>query len=87
MKLFIAGLPYDITESELEEIFLNYGELISANLVKDQFTGHPRGFAFIEMATRSGGQQAMEGLNKKKYKNKTLVCKEATAKKKKKRYR
>lgn len=87
MKLFIGSLPYDITESELMDLFTKFGEVVNLNLVKDQFTGHSRGFAFVEMASRSGGQQAMESLNKMKYKNRDLVCNEAKPKKKKGRRR
>lgn len=87
MKLFIGSLPYDITESELLELFTDFGEVTNVNLIKDQFTGHSKGFAFVDMGSRSAGQQAMESLNKKNYKNRVLVCNEATPKKKGKRRR
>lgn len=87
MKLFIGNLPYDISESELIGLFTEYGEVVDSNLMLDQFTGKSRGFAFVEMSSRSGGQQAMESLNKMKYKNKELVCNEAKPKKKGKRRR
>jgi len=82
MKLFIGNLPYDISDAELLEMFSKFGEVVNANLVKDQFSGQSRGFAFIEMSTRSGGQQAMEHLNKLSYRSKELVCNEAKPKKK-----
>jgi RNA recognition motif-containing protein len=82
MKLFIGNLPYDISESELNTMFTEFGEVMNTNLIKDRFTGQSRGFAFIEMSSRSGGQQAMESLNKSLYKNRELVCNEATQKKK-----
>jgi len=82
MKLFIGNLPYDISESELQTLFTEFGEVMNTNLIKDRFTGQSRGFAFIEMSTRSGGQQAMESLNKSLYKSRELVCNEATQKKK-----
>lgn len=87
MKLFIGSLPYDISEAELTQMFSHYGEVIKINLVLDQFSGQSKGFAFVEMATRSGGQQAMEGLNNSRYRSKTLVCNEAIPKKKGKRRR
>jgi len=87
MKLFIGNLPYDISESELLDLFTEFGQVVDNNLIKDQFTGKSKGFAFVEMSTRSGGQQAMEALNKRRYKNKDLVCNEAKPKKKGKRRR
>ena len=82
MKLFIGNLPYQISESELLSLFTEYGEVVDANLILDQFTGQSKGFAFVEMSSRSAGQQAMEALNKRKYKSKHLVCNEAKPKKK-----
>lgn len=87
MKLFIGNLPYDISRTELESLFTEFGEVVEANLIEDQFTGRSKGFAFVEMSTRSGGQQAMESLNKRSYKNRDLVCNEAQPKKKGKRRR
>ena len=82
MKLFIGNLPYDISEPELLNLFNDFGEVVNANLVKDRYTGRSRGFAFVEMDSRSSGQQAMESLNKTVYKSKSLVCNEAKPKKK-----
>ncbi len=87
MKLFIGKLPYDITESELTELFGQYGDVVSTNLVTDHFTGRTKGFAFVEMATRGEGHKAMENLNGKEYKHKSLVCNEAKPLKKKKTHR
>jgi RNA recognition motif-containing protein len=87
MKLFIGNLPYDISEPELLALFKEFGEIVEANLVKDRYTGRSRGFAFVEMDSRSSGQQAMESLNKKVYKSRALVCNEAKPKKKEQRRR
>ncbi len=84
MKLFIGSLPYDITEPELKELFDQYGTVISAKLVVDHFSGNSKGFGFVEMETRSEGHRAMENLNNKTYKHRTLVCNEAKPQKKKK---
>lgn len=84
MKLFIGSLPYNITESELLELFGQYGNVVHADLVIDHFTGRSKGFAFIEMETRGEGHRAMEDLNGKEYKHRQLVCNEAKPQKKKK---
>ncbi len=83
MKLFLGSLPYDITENEITELCSSYGEVVNTNLIVDQFTGKSKGFAFIEMATRSEGHKVMETLNGMDYKNRALVCNEAKPKSKK----
>ena len=87
MKLFIGNLPYNTSESEILALFGEFGEVVNANLVTDKFTGEFKGFAFVEMSNRSGGQQAMETLNKTTYKSRNLVCNEAKPQKKGKRRR
>mgnify|MGYP001556578645 CR=1 FL=1 len=87
MKLFLGNLPYDTTDSELQNLFSQYGDVVNINLIKDQYSGKSKGFAFVEMATRAEGQKAMETLNNMRFKNKDLVCNEAIHKKKGKRRR
>ena len=87
MKLFIGNLPYKISEDEINDLFKDFGEVVNLNLIKDQFTGQSKGFAFVEMSSRSGGQQAMASLNKRLYKSRSLVCNAATPPKKGKRRR
>ncbi|RWX49523.1 RNA recognition motif (RRM, RBD, or RNP domain) [Candidatus Electrothrix communis] len=84
MKLFVGSLPYNTTETELNELFGQYGSVVDTNLVTDHFTGQTKGFAFVEMETRSAGHKAMEDLNGKEYKHRQLVCNEAKPAKKKK---
>lgn len=83
MKLFIGSLPHNITENELTELFGNYGNVVSAKLIMDNFSGRSKGFGFVEMETRGEGHKAMEDLNGKEYKYRTLVCNEAKPPKKK----
>jgi RNA recognition motif-containing protein len=87
LKLFIGNLPYDVTEEEVLQLFSPYGEVVNTNLVIDHFSGRPKGFAFVEMSTRSEGHKAMETLNKQDYKNRPLVCNEAEPQKKGKKRR
>ena len=77
MKLFVGSLPYNITESELTELFGKFGSVISAKLIVDQFSGQSKGFGFVEMSSRSEGHKAMDELNGKEYNHRTLVCNEA----------
>nr|WP_321465772.1 RNA-binding protein [uncultured Desulfobulbus sp.] len=77
MKLFVGSLPYNIVESELSELFSQFGSVVSAKLIIDQFSGESKGFGFVEMSTRSEGHKAMDELNGKEYKHRKLVCNEA----------
>ena len=86
MKLFIGNLPYAITESDISQLCSEFGEVVSAKLVRDPFSGQPKGFAFVEMLNRSMGHKVMEGLNGKEYKHRELVCNEAKPQKKRGQY-
>lgn len=77
MKLFVGSLPYNIVESELSVLFSQFGSVVSAKLIVDQFSGESKGFGFVEMSTRSEGHKAMDELNGKEYKHRKLVCNEA----------
>jgi RNA recognition motif-containing protein len=77
MKIFVAGLPYDLDDAELEEIFEKFGEVISAKVALDKETGKSKGFAFIEMKNREDGLEAVEHLNDISLGKKPLVVKEA----------
>ena len=77
MKIFVAGLPYDLDDVELEEIFEKFGEVISAKVALDKETGKSKGFAFIEMKNREDGLEAVEHLNDISLGKKPLVVKEA----------
>ena len=72
MKIYVGNLPYEVTEEELREEFGTFGEVASVNIIKDKYTGRPRGFGFVEMATVSEGQAAIAGLNGKAMKDQTL---------------
>lgn len=87
MKLFIGSLPYNITESELSDLCSQFGTVVKAHLVLDHLSGQPKGFGFVEMSNRSEGHKAMEGLNGKQFKHRTLICNEAKATPKKRRER
>jgi RNA recognition motif-containing protein len=77
MKIFVAGLPYDMDDAELLEFFEKFGTVTSAKVAIDKETGKSKGFAFVDMPVRSEGQEAIEGLNDLAIGKKTLVVKEA----------
>lgn len=63
MNLFVAGLPYDLDDAELEEIFEKFGPVKSAKVAIDKATGKSRGFGFVMMQNKEDGEQAIELLN------------------------
>ena len=77
MKLFVAGLPYDLYDDELAEIFEKFGPLVSAKVTLDKDTGKSRGFGFVEMQNEQDGKDAIEHLNDISLGKKPLVVKRA----------
>lgn len=77
MKLFVAGLPYDLFDDELVEIFEKFGPIVSAKVAMDKETGKSRGFAFVEMVNDQDGRDAIEHLNDISLGKKPLVVKQA----------
>jgi RNA recognition motif-containing protein len=77
MKIFVAGLPYDLFDDELVEIFEKFGTIASAKVAIDKETGKSRGFAFVEMPNEQEAKDAIENLNDISLGKKPLVVKEA----------
>lgn len=77
MKIFVAGLPYDLDDAELEEIFEKFGTVTSAKVAMDKETGKSKGFAFIEMPNSIEAKDAIESMNDISLGKKPLVVKEA----------
>ena len=73
MKIYAGNLPLDITEDELRAEFTSFGKVESVAIPMDQYSGKPRGFAFIEMPTVSEGQAAITALNGKTLRERTLT--------------
>ena len=63
MNIFIAGLSYNISDSDLAELFTEYGEVTAARVVTDRETGRSKGFGFVEMTEDEAGNAAIAALN------------------------
>ena len=63
MNIYISNLSYAINDSDLKELFSEYGEISSAKVIIDRETGRSRGFGFVEMADDTQGQKAIDELN------------------------
>ena len=62
MNIYVGQLPYNVKEDELRDIFAEFGEIASLNLIKDRFSGQSKGFAFVEMPNNSEADQAIKAL-------------------------
>ncbi|MBW2483994.1 MAG: RNA-binding protein [Deltaproteobacteria bacterium] len=87
MNIYVGQLPYSVTEEELREMFLQYGEVSSLNLIMDRYSGQSKGFGFIEMPNNSEADQAIKGLNKSMMKGREIKVNQAEERRKKKPYR
>lgn len=77
MNIFVAGLPYDLDDAELVEIFEKFGEIKTAKVAIDKETGKSRGFGFVDMPNTEEAMQAIENLNDINLGKKPLVVKAA----------
>ncbi|MGB4846228.1 MAG: RNA-binding protein [Ferruginibacter sp.] len=80
MKLFVAGLPYDLDDAELMEIFEKFGTVITARVAMDRDTGKSKGFGFVDMQNAEEAKEAIENLKDISLGKKPLVVKEAEEK-------
>lgn len=62
-KLFVGGIPYSISNQQLEELFAKFGAVSSAQIVMDKFSGQSKGFAFVEMSSDEDAQKAVKELD------------------------
>ena len=79
-NLFVGSLPFSITEDTLGQLFSQYGQIVSVNVIKDKFSGQSRGFAFVEMGTEEEAKKAIEALNGYNLEGRSIVVKEALPK-------
>ena len=75
-KMYVGNLPFSSTEDDLRDLFSQYGEVKSANIIYDRESGRSRGFGFVEMAEDSA-ESAMEALNGNEFGGRTLRVNEA----------
>ena len=77
MNLYVGNLNYDMSEEDLRTAFAEHGDVTSAIIITDKFTGRSRGFGFVEMGSDDAGKAAMENLNGKDVGGRQLVVNEA----------
>jgi RNA recognition motif-containing protein len=76
-KLYVGNLPYETTESDLQDLFTQAGSVASVSVMRDRDTGRARGFAFVEMASEADAQNAIAQLNDHQLGGRRLAVNEA----------
>jgi len=79
-KLYVGGLPFSVSDAQLSELFSPHGTVESARVITDRMTGRSRGFGFVEMATQSEAEAAVENLNGTQLEGRSLTVNEAKQK-------
>ncbi len=77
MNIYVGNLAYDATDEMIREAFESFGQVASARVIKDKYTGQSRGFGFVEMAMQSQAQTAIRSLNGKDVLGKEISVSEA----------
>jgi RNA recognition motif-containing protein len=77
MKLFVGNLSFDVKDDDLRTAFQPFGEVASASIIKERFSGESRGFGFVEMPSKNEGQAAIDGLNGKEFMGREINVNEA----------
>ncbi len=77
MKIYVGNLSYEVTEDDLRQEFGAFGEVTSVSVITDKYSGRPKGFGFVEMASKAEAEAAITGLNGKTLKERTIMVNEA----------
>lgn len=77
MKIYVGNLSRQVTTETLQQAFEAFGQVASAEIIKDKYSGESKGFGFIEMPSKSEAQAAMAGLNGQVIEGKSLIVNEA----------
>jgi len=77
MNIYVGNLSHEVTEEDLQQAFEAFGQVTSAKIITDKFSGGSRGFGFVEMPAKAEAQSAIDGLNGKDLKGRSLNVNEA----------
>jgi RNA recognition motif-containing protein len=77
MNIYVGNLSFDAAETDIRQAFEKFGEVTSVNIIKDKFSGEPRGFGFVEMPGKEMAMAAIAGLNGQDLKGRSLSVNEA----------
>ena len=77
MNIYVGDLSFEVTTEDLRQAFEAYGEVGSANVIRDKYSGQSRGFGFVEMPNDGEGQTAIKNLNGKELSGRQIKVSEA----------
>ena len=77
MNIYVGNLAYKVTEDDLKELFEEFGQVDSVNLVTDKFSGQSKGFGFVEMPDNSEADEAIKSLNGQAVQGRTVKVNQA----------
>jgi RNA recognition motif-containing protein len=87
MNIYVGNLSFDTTEDTLKSLFSEFGHVESVKLIKDRFSGRPKGYGFIEMPDNSEADQAVKALNGNRINGNIIKIKQADSGRKKRKKR
>lgn len=76
-NLYVGNLSYNVTSSDLEQLFSEYGTVKSAQVIADKYTGRSKGFGFVEMKSDAEAKAAITGMNLKEHDGRCMTVNEA----------
>lgn len=76
-KLYCGNLSYNVRSSDLEQLFAQYGNVVSAQVIEDRETGRSKGFGFVEMSSADEAEAAINALNGTEHEGRSLNVNEA----------
>ncbi len=76
-KLFVGNLSFNATQNQLQDLFGAHGVVLEVDLIRDKFSGRPRGFGFVTMETKEGAEAAIKALQGKELDGRALTVNEA----------
>jgi RNA recognition motif-containing protein len=72
VNIYVGNLAYNVTETQLEELFGHHGEVTSVKIIKDHFSGKSKGFGFIEMTDKNAAENSIKELDGKSLENRNI---------------
>jgi cold-inducible RNA-binding protein len=80
-KLYVGNLNYDVNDEQLGELFAQAGNVVSAKVITDRYSGRSKGFGFVEMGSEEESKKAIEMLNEKDFQGRNIIVNEARPRK------
>ena len=80
MNVYVGNLNYDLSEDDLKQAFEEFGEVTSAKIISDRYSGRSKGFGFVEMSSDDEAKAAIEALSGKELNGRTMVVNAARPK-------